>query len=315
MSFPATCWFAGSGVFGSLCLERIASTISPELVITQPARRAGRGMKFRETPVASTALDLRADIWRTADINKDEDLLVRFATFPPELLVVVDFSQFVKEPFLSTKPTGCINIHPSLLPEYRGSAPVQRAIMNGEKTTGVTIFQLTADMDAGPVLVRESLEIPSRATAGEMTALLAETGSRILIDGLKLFYEGRISFSEQQHEQASFAPRIDKQEAHLSWENPSRKVHDLVRAMNPSPGGYVLFQGKRIKIWRTETRETGSMAYGSGTFAGVDDQGDPMISCAVGLLVLREVQPEGRSRMDGSAWIRGSGLKKGDGFC
>jgi len=315
MSFPATCWFAGSGIFGSLCLERIASTISPELVITQPARKAGRGMKLRETPVASIAAGLKVDIWRTPDINNDNDLLARFRKLTPELLIVVDFSQFVKEPFLSAKPTGCINIHPSLLPEYRGSAPVQRAIMNGEKTTGVTVFQLTADMDAGPVLVRESVEIPPRATAGDMSFLLAETGSRILIDGLKLFYEGRISFTEQQHEQASFAPRIDKQEAHLSWENPSRKVHDLVRAMNPSPGGYVLVHGKRIKIWRTETLETGSVNCGPGVFVGVDDQGDPIVSCAEGLLVLRDVQPEGRSRMDGSAWIRGSGLEKGDVFC
>ncbi|MFP4482049.1 MAG: methionyl-tRNA formyltransferase [Thermovirgaceae bacterium] len=301
-------WFCGTGNFAATCLSVLAGKFAVELVITSAPSRSGRGLTVRPTPVEKEAAVQKIPVAHTVDLNKDDFLLWRFRGDPPQVMLVVDFGQMVAEPYLSLDSPGCLNIHPSLLPEYRGAAPVQRAILNGDTTTGVTLFRLVRRMDAGPIALQEKVFIPENATAGEMLNLLAHRGGQIFLNALELYKEGSLTFREQPHERATFAPKIDKRETELSWERPACSVHNAVRAMNPAPGAYIIHRGKRLKIWRTErTQEEGE----PGTIVRLE-KGFPVAACLEGAVLLREVQREGKSRQPGDAWFRGTGLKEGD---
>jgi methionyl-tRNA formyltransferase len=301
-------WFAGSGRLGARCFSLLMQRIRFRRVITAVPRPAGRKLAHSVTPVEMVASAAGVDVSRTLDISGDPVILERLQEEKPFCIFVVDFSQMVREPLLSLPEPGCLNIHPSMLPAYRGAAPIQRAIMNGENRTGVTVFRLAKEMDSGPILVSSQLDIGPDDTFGDLLDLLAVEGSSIAMDGLELLSRGRISFREQDHGKASFAPRISKQETELSWEKPSRQVHDLVRSLNPDPGSFVLIKGKRLKIWKTvQCEDTGR----PGEILGFRN-GDPVIGCGSGSVQLAEVQTEGRKRTDGGSWLRGTSLEKGD---
>jgi methionyl-tRNA formyltransferase len=301
-------WFCGTGNFAAGCLSALAGKVPIELVITSAPSRSGRGLKIRPTPVEKKAQALAVPVIRTADLNKDALLLDRFRETPPQVMLVVDFGQIVAQPYLSLDPPGCLNIHPSLLPAYRGAAPVQRAILNGDSMTGITLFRLVHRMDAGPIALQEKVPIPVNATAGEMLDLMAYRGSQIFLNALKLYEEGTLKFIQQPHDKATYAPKIDKGETELSWERNARDVHNAVRAMNPAPGAYIIHRGKRLKIWRTE------QVRGEGEPGMIIrlETGFPVVACREGAVLLREVQREGKSRQAGDAWFRGTSLKEGD---
>ncbi len=308
MTLSDPLWCAGTGSFGARCLSVLAESTRIDRVITAYPRPAGRHLAERKTPVESAALRLGLPLSRTSDFTSDIDLLVQYKIEHPACIVVVDFAQKIGEPFLSLSGPGCLNIHPSLLPAYRGAAPVQRAIMNGENTTGVTVFRLVPRMDAGPILASRSFAIGPDETFGDISERLAVQGSRLLLNSLELFRQGRISFKEQEHENASLAPRISKSETELRWERPSKNVHDLVRAMNPVPGCFVFLGARRLKVWRTRISDLSGEA---GEIAGFLD-GHPVIACGTGSVALLEVQQEGKRKTDGADWLRGTDLKKGD---
>jgi methionyl-tRNA formyltransferase len=308
MTLEGPLWFAGSGRFAARCLVGLAEKLPFSEVITAHPKPAGRGLTERETPVDGTASKLGIPVLRTWDINRDEAILASFEEEKPFCVFVIDFSQMIGEPFLSMPEPGCLNIHPSLLPAYRGAAPIQRAIMNGEKETGVTVFRLVGDIDAGPILISSKAKIGDEDTFGDMAEALAVEGSGIALEGLELFRRGRISFREQLHEKATFAPRISKRETEIRWEIPSGEVHDLVRSLNPYPGSHFLFQGKRTKLWKTRR---GSLEGVPGEVIDFSD-GNPLVACGEGSVELVEVQAEGRRRTDGASWARGRGFMKGD---
>ncbi|MGC9489974.1 MAG: methionyl-tRNA formyltransferase [Thermovirgaceae bacterium] len=301
-------WFCGTGNFAATCLLALAGKVPIELVVTSAPSRSGRGLKIRPTPVEEKAEALAVPVVRTADLNKDAFLLDRFRESPPQVMLVVDFGQIVAQPYLFLDTPGCLNIHPSLLPAYRGAAPVQRAILNGDSTTGVTLFRLVDKMDAGPIALQEEIPIPRDATAGEMLELLAHRGSQIFLNALELYQQGSLVFRQQSHDKATFAPKIDKRETELSWERNAFDVHNAVRAMNPAPGAYIIHRGKRLKIWRTERVQ------GEGEPGMIIrlEKGFPVVACREGAVLLREVQREGKSRQPGDAWFRGTSLKEGD---
>jgi len=308
MTLEGPLWFAGSGMFAARCLTALAEELTFSKVVTAFPKPAGRGLAERSTPVDGTAVERGIPVSRTVDINRDAAILDSFRDEKPFCFIVVDFSQIIGEPFLSMPEPGCLNIHPSLLPEYRGAAPIQRAIMNGEKETGVTVFRLSSEVDAGPVLLASRVGIGEEDTFGDLAETLAVEGSRLAVEGLSLFEKGRISFREQEHGRATFAPKVTRQETVIRWEKNSREVHDLVRSLNPYPGSHFDFRGKRTKLWRTRLREDeGSPGEVIGFPGGV-----PLVACGEGSVELVEVQAEGRRRTDGAGWSRGRALKKGD---
>ncbi len=301
-------WFAGSGPFASECLRIISSVNKPHIIITAYPKRAGRGMKLKPTPVEKLSLSLDLPVHHTSSMSTDPMLLKMLKDTPPLAIVVIDFGQKILTPFLDFSELGCLNIHPSLLPEYRGAAPVQRAIMNGRKSTGVTLFRLTETMDSGPVLSQASHTIANNITSGDLLSDLADMGCVLLLDAINNYIPKNTCFLQQDHSLATFAPKIRNEEARLDVMQDAASFHNKVRAMNPEPGAYICVRGKRVKIWQTSVIP---LQGEPGTIVDfIEDR--PVLSTIQGCIVIINVQPEGKTRMDAASWARGARLLKGD---
>lgn len=300
-------WFAGNGLFASKCLEIISQSVPLDLVITSFPSRAGRGMPERKTPVhliSAPSIPLHL----THDLSRDPALLNMLDTSPPDVIFVIDFGQFIREPFLSFSILGCLNVHPSLLPKFRGAAPVTRAILSGDNVTGVTVFRLEESMDSGPILAQRSLSITDNDTSGTLLTKLSHEGSILLLDSIEGFQNGRYTFREQDPAQATYAPKIERHETYIDWKDRAVQIHNKVRAFNPAPGSFCMFRGRRMKIWKTAVVDT----YGiPGTVVDFIDS-CPVIATCDKALLLYEVQPEGRKRIDGASWANGARIKKGE---
>lgn len=306
-------WFVGSGPFAARCLEHLSAELPFVRVITGNPTRAGRGLKEVVSPVEAAASALGLPWERTGPLSRNEPLLAALADAPPDLILVVDFGQRIQEPFLSAPRWGCLNIHPSLLPRWRGAAPIQRALMNGDTETGVTVFRLVPEMDAGPILRQASLTIGPTASASELFEVLSFRGSQIAVDGVQYLLnstDNTTQFWEKQEDRAAtYAPKVVKSEGEVSWGWEAARVHNVVRALDGSFGAFVPFRGGRLKLWRTLPCE------GPGGEAGRVlrfSEGGPVVSCGRGGLRLDEVQAEGRKRTGGDEWARGLRLKEGD---
>ncbi len=304
-----TMWFIGAGPFAALCLENLTSeNVRFDRIITSMPTRAGRGMKETISCVEETALKLDLTVSRTNKLSQDEIITNALLTSPPDGIVVVDFGQKVKEPFLSTPKMGCLNIHPSLLPQYRGAAPIQRAVMDGQEETGVTVFRLVEEMDAGPIWGQTKIVIDPNETSGDLFKRLAKEGSNLLKVVVKSYNDGTNKTTLQNSELVSYALKIEKTETQLDWNTNAWYFHNKVRALNPQPGAFVHYKKRRLKIWKTTVHEE------AGTPGEVLDfiNGFPLIALGKQAVLLLEVQPEGRRVQSGADWSRGIHLKKGD---
>lgn len=301
-------WFAGSGPFAAECLEIISQQIPPDVIITAPPRKAGRGLKLKPTPVEEKSRSLGLQVHHTARMSTDPVLLEMLSQDPPLTILVIDFGQIIKAPFLDFSELGCLNIHPSLLPQYRGAAPVQRAILDGKTETGVTVFRLEEAMDSGPVLGQETFPVHDDLTSGELLSHLAKRGSMILLDIINSYIPKNVSLFPQDHSRATFAPKIAKEEACIDVSMDAPTFHNRVRAMNPHPGAFLIVRGKRLKVWETERLP---LEGEPGTVIEIIE-GKPVLALSKGSVLLLTVQPEGKPRMDSSSWARGIRLSKGD---
>ena len=227
-----------------------------------------------------------------------------------EAAVVVAYGSILPKELIEIPPLGFVNLHFSLLPRYRGAAPVARALMDGSDHTGVSSMVLTEGMDEGPVLARKPVPIEPDDTAGSLGARLAGLGAELLISSLLAYERGELVPEPQDHSSATYAPKITEAEARVSWAASSRSVRDLIRGLNPSPGAWTFLRGERVKLHRAErAREAPALAPGElavrpGLLVGTGD----------GALILTEVQLSGRRRMSGADLARGLRLKPGEGF-
>lgn len=305
MSFRV--WFFGTGHFAARCLAEIAPSCAPDLVVTASPSVAGRGLKTKITPVEETVCSLGLPLHRSDAVNRDADLLALFEQRKPDVILVIDFGQKIGEPWLSGPRCGCINIHPSLLPQYRGAAPVQRAVIDGQIETGVTLFRLVAKMDAGPVWLQSRVAIGADETAGELFDRLAHEGSSLFVENHTDLISGTAAFALQNDAAATLAPKIDKMEAHIDPTLSAQRVHDLVRGLQPAPGAYFMLRGKRVKVLQTRLCSENAASAQLFTLEGI-----PHLACAGGSVALLTVQPEGKKPMDGAAWLKGIRLEKGE---
>lgn len=302
-------WFAGTGNFGSRCLELLNKDLDIDLVITSPPAKAGRKYRLTPSAVETMACSLGFKVHRSSSFSEDTFLHDRLVENSPDEIIVVDFGQMIREPFLSSPGGGCLNIHPSLLPEYRGAAPVQRALMEGRKRTGVTVFRLDEGMDSGPIAGAEEMEISDRDTAGTLTEKLAVSGCELMVSIIRKLEKGIFKAESQPEEGASYARKISKDEAMFSWrEKTSVEIHNLVRALDPFPGAFTFIRGKRLKIWGTVPRSD------PGKPGIIMDmvEGYPVVGALSGSILLEVVQPEGKKRQFGKDWANGLHFKKGD---
>lgn len=295
-------WFVGTGKFAALCLKNLVeNNIELEKIITSLPTRSGRGGKEQESQVELEALKLNLNniVTRTGLLSKNEDLINAVNNNAPDLIFVIDFGQIIREPFLNAAKFGCLNIHPSLLPKWRGAAPVQRALMSGDDKVGVTVFRLVAAMDAGGILAQGGLNINKDTGAEELYEKLSALGVELVINKIKL---GELdNLISQDDKLASYADKISRDEFEVSFSMSADEFNNRVRALNASGGAFVMFNGKRLKIWKTHVIDGEVLE----NLKPDKEREGIIFKCADKAVSLIEVQPEGKGRMSGLAWARG----------
>jgi methionyl-tRNA formyltransferase len=266
------------------------------LVITQPDRVRGRGGRTTPTAVADAAAELGLAVERPQTINAPE-AVERIEEAGPAALCVAAFGQILREPLLSRRP--CLNVHFSLLPAYRGAAPVERALMDGRDRTGVTIMVMEAGLDTGPVVSARAVDVGPDEDAGALAARLAVMGGELLVAALDRLERGDLRATPQPDEGVSLAPRITEEDRPLDFSRPARALADQVRALAPHIGATCVIDGQRFKVWRARARAESAPA-------GLSVDGDRLVAaCGSGSLELVELQPPSRGRLTAPAFLRG----------
>ncbi len=283
---------------------------NPLAVITQPDRRSGRGQRMTPPPIKKEALKLGLEVIQEEQINNLHlfDLLQRLE---PQVMVVVAFGQLLSKRLLQLPFYGCINLHASLLPRYRGAAPLHRVIINGESETGVTTMLMNEGMDTGDILLQDRVSIGEDETVGELHDRLALRGGELMLKTLLALKRGELQPEPQEEERASYAPPLDKEECCLNWEQSASELHNLIRGTNPWPGAYTYHRQRMIKVWSSTLIEASGSDSLPGTVLGLEEEG-LRVATGSGVLSLQEIQPAGKGRMSCRDYCCGYSLKAGD---
>ena len=298
-------WFIGTGPFASLCLEGLIKRgVKFTRIITGLPTRSGRNGKENPSPVELKAISLGLNVSRTGKLNENDELIHALEAENPDVIFVIDFGQIIREPFLSRM---CLNIHPSLLPDLRGAAPVQRALMKRYTKTGVTLFRLVRAMDAGDIVSQSEIEIAPDDNAEDLYVRLSDIGSELAYEALNHINE--LTFTPQNESLATYAPKIEKSEHEVSFTMTAERIINTVRALAMSGGAYIMIRKKRVKLWRVSLRDDLRDSE-CGRVLSLDDS--LVISCADYAVEIHEVQSEGKNIMSGIEWSRGLRIKKGD---
>ena len=275
-------------------------------VVTNPDRPQGRGRQLASPPVKEQALKLGLEVLQPAAVN-DPALAEALAARAPTSLSSSPF-QFCLGIYSPFPRLGSINLHPSLLPAYRGAAPIIWAVANGEQETGITTFQLSPRIDAGHILLQRRFAIGCDETAGELEARLCVEGAQIVVETVDGLEEGRLTGRPQDTDGVSRAPKLIKEDGQIDWCQPAERVRNLVRSMNPAPGAYTHWQGKTLKVHRTQHAAGGGTP---GIVLSADDRRGLTVACGEGALQLTQVQPAGKAAMEGTAFVRGYPIAAG----
>lgn len=296
---------------GSLKALLEAGQYHIQAVVTQPDRPKGRGQKMVETPVKTFALQHGLPVFQPLKV-KEAEFVQQLKAWQPDFIVVAAFGQFLTQEILDIPTYGCINVHASLLPKYRGAAPIQYAIIKGEKESGVTIMRMEKGMDTGAMYSRVVVPIDAEMNFARLHDELMEKGAKLLTDTLPRIAEG-LQPEIQKESEATFATLLTKEMAKIDWNRPAQEVHDRVRGFDPVPGAFTyLPDGKLLKIW--ETRVTGTRTEAlPGTVVSVTKK-DFSVACRDGELRILTVQPESKKRMPAAVFLNGRGVTAGDRF-
>jgi methionyl-tRNA formyltransferase len=270
---------------------------------TQPPRPAGRGKQERPSPVHRFAAERGIEVRHPASL-RGEDEQAAFAALELDVAVVVAYGLILPKPILDAPRHGCLNIHASLLPRWRGAAPIQRAILAGDRISGVTIMRMDEGLDTGPMLLQESVTISAETDAGTLHDRLAELGGRMIVEALAKLEEGRLRETPQPEGGANYAAKIDKSETRIDWTRPAAEVERSLRAFAPAPGAWFELDGERIRAL------AGTVATGRGKPGTVLDEG-LTVACGERAIRLDKVQRAGKSAMDADAFLRGHALPAG----
>lgn len=297
--------FMGSPEFAVPSLDELVSAgVKVELVVTQPDRPFGRKQEIRSTPVKARATELGIPVLSCERVS-DPDVVKKILDVKPDFVIVVAFGQKLPKEILSVPEMGCLNLHPSLLPKYRGGNPIQRAVMNGDEVTGVSIIHMSERMDAGDIALQREVAIGPNETFGTLERRLASLGAHALVEVVYLMTLGKTPRTPQDESRVIFAPHLSKGEEVIDWTRPALQIHNLVRGLSPRPGAVTYMDGKRIKIWQTRVHSGPSKgSYAPGAIIGVEGE-SILVQCGDSPIAVTEVQPEGRSIMSAAAFLIG----------
>ncbi len=300
--------FMGTPDIAATCLKKIiADGFEVVGVYTQPDRPKNRGMKLAFSPVKEVALDNGLPVYQPENFREDETV-AQLAALQPDVIAVVAYGRILPQRVLDIPEKGCINIHASILPAYRGSAPYQWAVLHGLKETGVTAMYLCREMDAGDIIDISKTPIGDDETAGELLDRLAVLGADLLSATLTKIANGTVTAMPQDHSLATYAPMLDKSMCPIDWTKTAQQIHDHVRGMNPWPVATAELGGKRFKIYATAVVESTEKA-APGTILGLTKTG-LQVACADGAVEIRILQAEGGKRMAAPDYFRGHPLEK-----
>jgi methionyl-tRNA formyltransferase len=303
--------FAGTPAFAATALDALAvAGHEIALVLTQPDRPAGRGMKLTPSVVKQVAQARGLPLFQPASL-KTAEAQDRLRAVAAEVMVVAAYGLILPQAVLDIPRRGCLNIHASLLPRWRGAAPIQRAILAGDAETGITIMQMDAGLDTGAMLLKAAVPIGPEDTGGSLHDTLARVGAASIVEALARLDE--LAPQAQDEALATYAPKLGKEEARLDWARPAAELARAVRGYNPVPGAHTLLDGQAVKVWQASALASAAPAARPGTVLTADGSGI-LVACGEGALSIAELQLAGGKRMTAAALVAGHALQPGRAF-
>ncbi|KIR03421.1 Methionyl-tRNA formyltransferase [Lachnospiraceae bacterium TWA4] len=297
--------YMGTPDFAVPALQAIAKVHQVELVITQPDKPKGRGKAMQFTPVKEAAVSLDIPVYQPEDINSEESYQ-KLKEISPDIMVVAAFGQILKERILNLPTYGCINIHASLLPNLRGAAPIQFAILEGHKKAGVTIMQMAKGLDSGDMISKSEVVLDAKETGGSLHDKLSALGGTLILDTLKQIEEKTATYTPQG-EEFTYAGMLTKSMGEIDWNKDAITIERLIRGLNPWPSAYTFLENKMLKIWEAEIVDKKGKP---GEIIEVTKK-DFTVATGDGSLVIKNLQLQGKKRMDVDAFLRGVKLEAG----
>ena len=307
--------FMGTPDFAEKSLEAVYNAGHEILaVVTNPDRPKGRGMKMVASPVKEFSISKDLKIYQPEKVRKNVEFIEEIKELKPDVICVVAYGKILPKEILEIPKEGCINVHGSLLPKYRGAAPIQWAVINGEKVTGVTTMYMDVGMDTGDMILKEETEIAPDETTGELWDRLAKIGSDLLVKTLEQI-ENKTAPRIPQGEDFSMAPMLDKEMSKIDWESKTaQEIKNLVRGLNPIMGTYAYLNGKKIKIWKVDVVEADNENVKNGTVLKSDSKDGLYIKAKDGVIKVLEIQGENAKRMNIQDFLRGNQIEVGSIF-
>lgn len=284
-----------------------------QAVFTQPDKPKGRGKSMQMTPVKEVAMEAGIPVHQPRRIREPENLEI-LKQYNPDVIVVVAFGQIIPEEILNLAPYGCINVHGSLLPKYRGAAPIQWAVIDGEKESGVTTMRMDAGLDTGGMILKERIPLEEKETGGSLFDKLSEAGAQLLLKTLRALEDGTATYEKQPEESpTAYAGMLTKQMGLIDWTKPAKEIECLIRGLNPWPSAYTTYHGKTLKIWAADvgTDAVSGETIIPGTILEVTKK-TLKIQTGEGVLSIKELQLEGKKRMEVDAFLRGFAVNTGE---
>ena len=301
--------FMGTPDFAVPSLEALLTKHEVVLVVTQPDKPKGRGKKMVPTPVKACALEHGIPVLQPEKV-KEPEFVEQLRSYEPDLIAVTAFGQILSEPILEMPKYGCINVHGSLLPKYRGAAPMQWSIIDGEKVTGITTMYMAKDLDSGDMLLKAEVEITDEDTFATIHDKMAVTGANLLLDTLDQLEAGTLERIPQDHDAATYAPMITKETGHIDWSKNRQDIINLIRGLNPVPAAYTIYEEEVLKIFGAVISDVQADDAANGEIVAVVKKGF-VVKCGDGCLLITEVQARGGKRMMTDAYLRGHAMKEG----
>jgi methionyl-tRNA formyltransferase len=295
--------FMGTPEFAVPSLERLIDEFEVEAVFTQPDKPKGRGKKVAMSEVKEAALNHGLTVYQPVNLRKDEELIKILKEMAPDFIVVVAYGQILSKEVLDIPKYGCINLHASLLPKYRGAAPINWAVIRGEKMSGNTTMLMDVGLDTGDMLLKSEVPITDSMTAGELHDILKEDGADLLIETLRKLSEGKIERRRQENWDGFYASMLNKEMAAIDWTRSNNEIHNLVRGLNPWPIAYTHYKDSVMKIYSSAVLGSESSSK-AGTITDVSKEG-VRVSCGQGEIMIKKVQFPGGKPLDVSEYIKG----------
>mgnify|MGYP004512362321 FL=1 len=307
--------FMGTPDFAKESLEAVYNAGHEVLaVVTNPDRPKGRGMKLVASPVKEFAVEKNLKIYQPEKVKNNVEFIDEIKKLQPDVICVVAYGKILPKEILEIAKFGCVNVHGSLLPQYRGAAPIQWAVLNGDKKTGVTTMYMDTGMDTGDMILKEEVEIGEDETTGEVWEKLSKIGANLLVKTLKQIEDGTAPRIPQGSD-FSMAPMLEKDMSKIDWENKDAKqIKNLVRGLNPIMGTYSYLDGKKIKFWKVDILEDDKSGIESGTVIKADSKDSLYIKAKDGIIKVIEIQGENAKKMSVQDFLRGNKIEIGSKF-